>query len=897
MATTILGENGALSVSGEISVLTGIQPGIEMRDFEFDLVSYYGQAKGAIANFQSSLSLEKAWEGNLQFSLTTSRVNACVRPTILNLTELSPPKELYNFVAQLRPEQIDIQDVLVDVSEKCNATIPLLQIASASIASNEDGMPMVAARGQLAHLPWSLDSSLSSKNSTLPTLQGNLGQMSWSITPEYDQSAATLHARLNVHSEELYEALAITPLPFKAFGPFTMQTRWTLNSNDIQWQLTKLEIANNHWQGRGKVNLASDKPHLTTELSIDALNLRQLQDWTLQAIDFSKLSLTELTRVALHLTQKSEGELNIKALAVDYDSILKKEQAALNFHWLDADMILTASQSIQEKSIQINGHGQFVQDSFSWKTNVTIPPLDTEPFSLPSELLVLSGSTGPTTIDGELKINTETGQIKDATGQLQATELSVTIATSLLPHTYSLESISMLANTDGGASIEINGIAMEKPSKLSLVIGSWQTLLKQREVPGELKATLGDMSLSSTFDLAASLSEARAKGSFELSSLNEHTPSSPLNGSGRLTWQDDLLKLDVDSVNKGQSRGEANVVIQPLTSPISVTADIHLQQLHLEDFGINLDNLANTDNLAKIPGEADKLLAVWVAPIRQALHNTQGQVRLSVDKLSLDKMGGNMQLGMQFGQGKAEILPSKIQGDRGGFVDFSSSFDLSDDQLMAITTQATGKDIYYHYDHPALKKISGYLNTDIDLNTIATPTEGELLKALQGNISFMSQPEFGEFMLFDLWGGGFIQTLAQSVGAIEKSKINCSAGLLTFNDGQLKINPVIIDSTRVRVNASLAANLINGEIEGYAKPEPKDPALLRNWLPMIVSGTLTEPFVRPQEGAGVVTAARWLYAIPAYVLDLATVDEMAEDGRPDCEKVFRYRTQPAATAN
>jgi hypothetical protein len=350
-------------------------------------------------------------------------------------------------------------------------------------------------------------------------------------------------------------------------------------------------------------------------------------------------------------------------------------------------------------------------------------------------------------------------------------------------------------------------------------------------------------------------------------------------------------------MNKGSSHGDGKLFLHPMASPVNITGDINIHTLNFKDFGISLTKLATAENISQLPAQSDEMLSKWVDPIRQTLKAIEGRVAVSIDHITLDKTQGNMEITTLFGQGKAELVRSKMQGDHGGKADISGALDLSDNNLMAVSAQVTGKDIYYHYDHPSVKKISGHMDLDVDLTTAALPKENELLKALRGNVSFKSHPEFGEFMLFDLWGGGIIQTLAQSVGAIEKSKINCAAGLLTFDDGELKINPVLIDSTRVRVNASLAANLISGEIEGYAKPVPKDPALLRNWLPMTVSGTLTNPSVKPQEGAAVVTAARWFYALPAFVLDLATVDHMAKDGRADCEKVFQYRTQSVGHAN
>lgn len=61
ISTTLLGEDGSLSVRGDITIKTGMQPGIELHQLDFDVTSEYGQAKGSITSFQSSLSLKKAW--------------------------------------------------------------------------------------------------------------------------------------------------------------------------------------------------------------------------------------------------------------------------------------------------------------------------------------------------------------------------------------------------------------------------------------------------------------------------------------------------------------------------------------------------------------------------------------------------------------------------------------------------------------------------------------------------------------------------------------------------------------------------------------------------------------------------------------------------------------------
>jgi uncharacterized protein involved in outer membrane biogenesis len=188
----------------------------------------------------------------------------------------------------------------------------------------------------------------------------------------------------------------------------------------------------------------------------------------------------------------------------------------------------------------------------------------------------------------------------------------------------------------------------------------------------------------------------------------------------------------------------------------------------------------------------------------------------------------------------------------------------------------------------------GEWGVDLDLTTRGASSD-EWASNLSGHLYFADYPADLDATIFDLWGGGLVNSLLPVVQIGAESRVNCTVARFRVENGVLTPEPLIIDSTRSRVDGKGSIDLPGNSIELKLKPRPKQRNLINLATPITVSGPLKNPEVKISRGGLAVTFFRlslWVYTVWR---DIAR-QPLPADGSDVCLDPFATSKQRPADA-
>ena len=162
---------------------------------------------------------------------------------------------------------------------------------------------------------------------------------------------------------------------------------------------------------------------------------------------------------------------------------------------------------------------------------------------------------------------------------------------------------------------------------------------------------------------------------------------------------------------------------------------------------------------------------------------------------------------------------------------------------------------------PGISK--GSWSLDLDLSSRGSSLR-ELEANLSGHLDFADYPADANATMFDLWGGGLLNSLLPVFQLGAESRINCAVAKFQVENGILTPDLLIIDSTRSRIRGKGTIDLPGDEIRLRLKPRPKQRSLINLATPVDIRGPLTDPNVQISTGGMAVTFFRlslWVYTV------------------------------------
>ena len=140
----------------------------------------------------------------------------------------------------------------------------------------------------------------------------------------------------------------------------------------------------------------------------------------------------------------------------------------------------------------------------------------------------------------------------------------------------------------------------------------------------------------------------------------------------------------------------------------------------------------------------------------------------------------------------------------------------------------------------------------------------ELSANLSGHLYYVDYPNDMNATLFDLWGGGLVNSLLPVFQLGTESRVNCSIAKFQVDRGIFTPEVLIIDTTRSRVTGKGTIDLPLQAIDLRLKPRPKQRSLINLSMPVKIQGTLADPEVQISRSGAALTFFRlslWVYTV------------------------------------
>ena len=167
------------------------------------------------------------------------------------------------------------------------------------------------------------------------------------------------------------------------------------------------------------------------------------------------------------------------------------------------------------------------------------------------------------------------------------------------------------------------------------------------------------------------------------------------------------------------------------------------------------------------------------------------------------------------------------------------------------------------------------------------PSLDTIMNRANGRIDFAIWPTDVRAGVFDLWSVNVMLALLPFIDPNSESRVNCVVGRFDLNDGKLRDDAFVIDTTRVRVRGTGGANFETEALGFRFRPRAKGLALLSLQTPLQVTGTFTDYSVGVEAGDVLATILRLLGSVIVVPFEWLTQGPLPRDGADVCTDPLR----------
>jgi AsmA protein len=420
-----------------------------------------------------------------------------------------------------------------------------------------------------------------------------------------------------------------------------------------------------------------------------------------------------------------------------------------------------------------------------------------------------------------------------------------------------LRGTDVTAATDGGPiDVTLLGSHGGGPYRARASLGPLATLVSRTE-PWTIDAAVesGDAHGHLQGALGKPFARWRLDGAFtagagQLSALGafagiELPARGPARIAGRLAWTRSNLQLSELDATVARSRVRGAFAWQKGGVP-RMRIRLAPSRLDIADLGSKTPPAGP----APVAGGADDGRVIPdIVLASEALR--QASLEVAVERLELaeaDQVLASLTGQLRMADGR--LLLATVGSDVAGApIDAQVTFDASRDPAR-LDADVDIRSI----DYGALLRATGVTENvqgQLDLR-VKLSGEGNSLRSLvrtaAGRVEIVGGEARMKGRMLELWGGNLVQILnpvAWAQGG--DTELVCIAGRFDFGEGAARSRTLLVDSRHVTVAGELVLDLETEEINGLFKPEPKQATLVSLGDPLLLSGTLKQPRVRPAD--------------------------------------------------
>jgi len=438
-------------------------------------------------------------------------------------------------------------------------------------------------------------------------------------------------------------------------------------------------------------------------------------------------------------------------------------------------------------------------------------------------------------------------------------------------------------------ALAMKGTLLQQPFSTTVKASSLQELLEESRSWMEIKTEIAEtnLELAGALDLSRALKTLQMKVSLKgarLDSLNgllrlDLPPLKSYGAGGLLSMRKDKIDLSDFAIYVGQSKLTGKMAIDNTGSRPVATIELGAPVIQLNDFDVGDWSAERSDSEPPAQQEAkseksdigaaekpeklpnaetggDGQFAVLLSP--EILESFEAQMNVKVEKVlsGEDELGSGL-LTATLKQGRFSIDPVKLNIP-GGSLFFATSV-----KPGRTASEASVRAKMENFDFGVLARRSdpktnmgGIINLEVELKSSARSFD-ELLANGNGYFDFSARPVNLRAGIVDLWAVNVIAAIA-SKDDEEASKINCLVGRWSMEDGLLRPEAFVIDTSKIRICGRGQVNFKTEQIDLKVAPTPKRPEFFSLATPLEVKGKFSDFGVGVQTGGLFGTSIRFI---------------------------------------
>ncbi len=421
---------------------------------------------------------------------------------------------------------------------------------------------------------------------------------------------------------------------------------------------------------------------------------------------------------------------------------------------------------------------------------------------------------------------------------------------------------AMTAAPNEKIALKLEGAINENPIDIKVETGTAKDLIDiSKRIPFELTTKVAKTELNLAGSLSrktedADLSLHLKVAGQNLSDLNrlldvDIPPWGPWSLSGAFNMTNKSYEVSNFDLQVGESHLKGRGALFTDLAPVKLDVNLNAHQIRLDDF--RMDSWAKSQSRQTPEKDSQKPLdkALISQKIEQFLNpNFMRSANVAL-KAKVDRViSGNDKLGegtfdFTLLNGQATIGPVSVESDKGR-------------ALWWLKYQPREKDIQldFHadvsqFDYGVIARhiqpksdVKGKFNLKVDVASQA-PHLSELWKYAGGDLEFALLPENQKSGVFDLWAVNVLTGLLPVVDPSKESKVNCAIGQFHLENGIVREKVLKIDTSRMRVEGVLFADLKSQQLFAKVRPQAKQTQFLSLATPIEVKGTFEKFNIGP----------------------------------------------------
>ncbi|WP_354022267.1 AsmA family protein [Endozoicomonas lisbonensis] len=187
-------------------------------------------------------------------------------------------------------------------------------------------------------------------------------------------------------------------------------------------------------------------------------------------------------------------------------------------------------------------------------------------------------------------------------------------------------------------------------------------------------------------------------------------------------------------------------------------------------------------------------------------------------------------------------------------------------------------------------KMQGDVSFRMDIETVAETPE-DLFSHARGDFGFAVWPRDFEAGIIDLWAVGLATAVLPRLGPGDPSQLNCAVGTFLLEDGQMKDNVLMLDTSNMQVLGHSDIDFTDEKINLVLVPRAKTAQIFGLSLPIMVTGSFNDFGFGVPSGELIVTTIRFITSPVVAPLRWLLEQPLDENGSNLCTRMYNQSVQ------